>query len=469
MVDIDELIGKVRGIKKAGKFQKAKPLTEYKLNYDAFAETLEPVYFWVLDFMQENLGLGLKVEKLVDNFTASPGSGYFADIGMRATRMQEQGMKILGTINTVMRSVLNLVYDLKEFEIRLSNYDAYRSKDEKTKEAGLLSLKQIWMDRVDIRKGGASINMLSQQLDFITLRDAFMRAKNPNDVDKLDLNERVKRILKPRVAEFLDWVDRSEKELRTRYGLQKSYLKSQVNALKLYTRWVKPYLKASEELMMMNRDLSRADLVTAFNTVVLELQLLGISKFDIDSVRRAISAKEFPENFQNARLRQNLYACLFVDFSFRGLPRIASKGESTHYVHSGRTSMVLKSYVLNEDEYNLLKKEIEKSEVFEGLRLVEGVTADTLEPIHEDLMRYIDEKPEKKAKSKSIWDSLFGTSKSKKKEMERPRRETFLEKQIRELLAETKATKTAYKMYDTYKKAHGMPTPMFEFTSVPGQ
>ena len=44
MVDIDELIGKVRGLKKG---KKARPLAEHKLNYDAFAETLEPVYFWI--------------------------------------------------------------------------------------------------------------------------------------------------------------------------------------------------------------------------------------------------------------------------------------------------------------------------------------------------------------------------------------------------------------------------------------
>ena len=103
------------------------------------------------------------------------------------------------------------------------------------------------------------------------------------------------------------------------------------------------------------------------------------------------------------------------------------------------------------------------------MRLVEGITSDTLEPIHEDLIRYLDEKPEKEQKTKSIWDSVFGTVKTKKKELEKPRKETFFEKQVRELLAEPKAMKTAYKMYDTYKKAHGMATPMFEFTSLPGQ
>lgn len=472
-MDIDALIGKVRDLKKGKGFKKASPLAEFKLNYDAFAETLEPVYFWLLDFMQGKggSGMGMEVEKLVDNFAASPGGGYFADIGIRATRMQEQGMKILATINTVMRSILNLIYDLKEFEIRLKHYDALKSKDKKEKEAGLLALKQIWMDRVDIRRGTGSINMLTAQLDFVTLRDAFMKAQSPEDVDKMDLNERVKRILKPRLAEFFEWVKRSERELRNRYELQKTYLKSQVNAIKLYTRWVKPYLRAAEELRMMETGLRRPELVNAFNTIILELTLFGRSKIDINTIRKAISKKEFPQSFWNVRLRQNYYACLFIDLLFRGLPRIISRGEGSHYVHSGRVSLVLKAYALNDDELNLLRKEIEKQEIYEGLRLIERLTSETLEPIYEDLVRYMaEEKKDEKEKikeKKSFFEWLFGGEKTKKEE--KIRKETFVEKQIRKMIAEPTAIGIAWKVYDTFKKAHGMPSPVFDFVSRPGE
>lgn len=469
-MDIDALIGKVRGLKEG---EKATPLAEYNITYDAFAETLEPIYFWILDFMQETSGpaLGMEVEKLSDNFMASPGSGYFADMGARASRMQEQGMKILGTINTVMRSVLNLIYDLKEFEIRLEHYDRYKSKQEKEKEAGLLALKQIWMDKVDIKRGNGSINMLTAQLDFITLRDAFMRAKNPDGVEKLDLNERVKRILKPRLAEFLDWIERSERELRSRYDLQKVYLKSQVSSIKLYTRWVKPYLRAAEELMMQKREMSKAELVTAFDTIVLELSLFGKSKIDIKNVRKAIDAGNLPESFYNTKLRQNYYSCIFVDFSFRGLPRIASRGESTHYVHGGRAHLNFKAYTLNDDELSLLKKEIDKEEIYDGLRLVEGITSDSLIPIHDDLMKYIEkEKKKEEMPKKGFMEWLLGI-KPKEAEEAKPkiRAETFIEKQIRKIIAEIDAKNSVYKLYDIYKKAHGMPTPLFKFVSAPGE
>jgi len=216
------------------------PAEEHKLVYDSTSETLEPVYFWILDFTN-NLFDG-KVEKLVDNFTASPGSGHFAELGARATRMQEEGMKILGSVNTVLKSIMNLIYDLKEFEIRLSHYNISHSEKKEEEDTGFLALKQIWMDNVDVKRGRGSINMLAQDLNFVTLRDAFMIARTVEEVDKMDLNDRVKRILKPRLHEFLEWKKRSEVELRKRFEIEKGYLKSQVNSLKLYTRWVKPYI-----------------------------------------------------------------------------------------------------------------------------------------------------------------------------------------------------------------------------------
>ena len=64
--------------------------------------------------------------------------------------MQQQGTKILGDINTVLRSILNIIHDLKDFRTRLQGYDDLNSKDKNTSEGAKLSLKQIWLDKVDI-------------------------------------------------------------------------------------------------------------------------------------------------------------------------------------------------------------------------------------------------------------------------------------------------------------------------------
>ena len=49
---------------------KPKNLAEHSLVYDSSSETLEPVYFFILDLMNE---FGLSPEKFVDNFTSTPG------------------------------------------------------------------------------------------------------------------------------------------------------------------------------------------------------------------------------------------------------------------------------------------------------------------------------------------------------------------------------------------------------------
>src|SRR3989344_1124952 len=138
--------------------KKGSPESEHVLGYDSISETLEPIYFFILDLMGN---YGLSVEKFIDNFTSSPGSGHFGELGQRATIMQEQGSKTLATINTILRSILNLIYDLKDFNTRLKHYDELKSKDKNSKEASVLSLKQIWMDKVDISKGNSSIKAMA--------------------------------------------------------------------------------------------------------------------------------------------------------------------------------------------------------------------------------------------------------------------------------------------------------------------
>lgn len=267
----------------------------HQLIYDSPSETLEPVYFWLLNFMN-NMFSG-QVDKITDNFASSPGSGHFSEQSQKKTILQEQVMKTLGGINLVIKTIVNIVYDLKDFEIRLKHYEAANSEDKEEKEAGILALKQIWMDNVDIKRGLGSINQLSQgNLQFVTLRDGFMVAQSLKDVDKLDLNDRVKRILKPRIAEFLQWKKLSEEELKKRFNIEKNYLKSQVNTLKLYSRWIKPYLKAATQLEMSQEN--RPELVTAFNTIVLQLTLLAKRELDFNE---KLLRRELPKGIKKPK------------------------------------------------------------------------------------------------------------------------------------------------------------------------
>lgn len=447
--------------------------SSHTISYDSGAETLEPIYFFILDLMES---FGLRPEKLIDNFSSSPGSGHFSELGMKASQMQQQGSKLLGDINTVLRSVLNLIYDLKEFRIRLQSYDDVKSSDKAKAEAAILSLKQLWMDKVDIQKGNSSLKAMGLgQAGFVTLIDAFLAVKDEKDADKLDLNERVKRILKPRIHEFNDWVSKSEDELRKRYEIEKTYLKSQVNSLKLYTRWAKPYLKAARELEAKEMRREPA-LVKTFNTIILELVILGKRKINI---KGSALEGDLPSGFADDKFlkmqKRDYFSCIVIEFKFRGIPQRVS--QQSHFTFGGKADVTFKSYALNSDEIKKLDYELDESDVEDALHLIDGMTKESLEQIKDEIDYFINE-PEKDSKEKTKQKSgnnpflaLIGAynkkpEKPKEKKSDEKNKEDlkdfivkpdnwFEDEHIRPLAADT-AKETLFSLFDIYKKSHGM-------------
>ena len=443
------------------------PSAEHKLVYDSTSETLEPIYFWILDFM--NGVFRGNVTKIIDNFASSPGSGHFSELQGKASQMQQESSRVLGTVNNILKGVLNLIYDLKEFKIRLAQYDDANSKDPAKSEAGILGLKQLWMDKVDIQRGqGSILAMSSGNLNFVTLRDAFFTARSLNDVDKLDLNDRVKRILKPRIQEFFEWRKRSEQELRKRFEIEKNYLKGQVDALKLNAKWAKPYLKAAQQLASNDKLGTNPALVNIFNTVMLELTLMGQNEIDIGD---AIIGKDLPSDFKNIKMRK-YHPIVFVDFNFRGIPGKAGQ----HYVFGGKAEVTFKAYALNEEELKLLKDELENSDLADSLKLIQGMTDDSLEKLKFDINEILNDEETSKEKINSEdtnpFTALFSFFKSSKPKIKKDaeadakaklkllkekgvKPESYTEKYVRNL-AEAEAINTCFNVFEIYKKAHGM-------------
>jgi len=463
-------------IKKISKLHKKGASREWKLIYNSPFETLEPVYFWILDFM----GYPKNVDKIVDNFASSPGSGHFSELMGKATRMQEEAMKVMQTIGVLVKSIVNIIYDLRQFEIVLNDYKAANSDDKTQAEAGLIALKQRWLDNVDIKRGNTSIKgMTFSQASFATLLDAFFFVKSLKNLqeNKPDLNERVIRILEQRLLEFEKWRELSEKEMQKRYNIERVYLKSQVDSLKLYSRWARPYLKAAEELRMNDR--ANPALVTAFNTINMNVTLM---KKDEINVEKETYAKSLPRNFLDLKNARKYYACSLVEFNFRGIPQKMEQ----HYTFGGRVDVSFKAYALNQDEIDLFNYELEKSDLREALNLVKEATEDSLKEIQEDIDYFLksdDEKiKDKKLKEETEnndinpFTALLGldklkifekkqekkkdTDKEKKERIEKLQKEgikkdTYAESVIRSL-AEKNAVDFCYKIYDIYKKAHGM-------------
>ena len=435
----------------------------YSIQYDSLAEGLEPIYFWLLDFMQDPRPSGLGMDEVIkskDEYEAAVGSGFFSELGAKATRMQEQAMKMMGVINQVIRSVINLIYDLREFEIRLGTYDDLKSNDKDKRESAEIALRVLWMDQVDIKRGRGSINMLARELQFVTIRDAFIYAKSEADVENLDLNDRVKRILKSRLNEYFKWHEYSEKELRKRYNIERAYLKSQVNSLKHYTAWVKPYLIAAKKLNMTNfltkNGMENPNIVNLFNNVEIHLTLLG---------KKKVNLRDVHPQYANLKLDTDYNSCVEIEIAFRTVPRATQSAQGLVYLHSGKTNISFRAYALTDNEL----EEISKLRTEEDLELIEGMTEVSLKEIQDDIEHFLGKPEEEEKKEKPRFPNpfsgitkgfkqaikpfgmVYSTLRFKNPELGK----SFQEKKIREYALDDAKTK-CYSIYDLYKKAHGM-------------
>jgi hypothetical protein len=458
-------------VAKEAKILKGKSLSTYKLVYDSDSNQLEPVYYWLLDFMQ---GAGIKVEKITDNFMSSPGSGHFSEMGQKASVMQQQATKILADTNTLIKTIINLVYDLKEYEIRTTQYERANSDDLKKKEEGMLALKNIWLDQVDLKRGRGSIHQMAAEMGFTTLREAFLVANTTEDVKKMAgengvINDSVMRVLIPRLSEFLMWKEVSEKEIKKRFEIEKSYLKSEVESLKMYTKWARPYLKAAEELRMKGFEKDPA-LVSAFSTTKFELTLLG----------KGGSVKPDPQKFRGYKLKRDYLPIYIVSLNYRGaLAQKSTQRGDYAFGYGGRVEITFDCYALNSEELELIDKLRKEAELEDGLKLVESNTQMALEQLKEDIQKYCGEGAEEKLKkekearrNESMEDDTnpftaliklftFDFSSDKKEEKKKIsdvkdiKSDNFVEKDVR-IATINSANKLLYAIYDIYKKAHAM-------------
>ncbi len=445
------------------------PAIKYKLVYDTPGGGLEPLYFWILNFMG-----GEKARKIIDTFASSPGSGHFSELGLKKSQMQEQASRLMQTINTILRSVLNLIYDLKEFQIRLSHYDAAKSKDKAKKEAGILALKQIWMDKVDMQRGQGAINALSSgNLQFVTLRDAFLKAKDEKDVKDLDLNERVKRILMPRILEFNEWKDRSEMELRKRFEVEKTYLQSQVDSLKLQAGWARPYLDAAEKLAQDEKLSNDSAMVTAFNTVILQLTLMNTQPVSVSSgvEKNRLEKRALPESFRHIANKLRQYqGVTFVNFKFTGIPNKVGQ----NFAFGGKAEIVFEAYAMNDEEMLLFDDALKNSDLANALKLVQGMTDDSLKQLEFDIESFTGKKKDKKEKKDDTnpfaalfkWDigkkkKISDEEKLEKLKENKVKPDKYAEKYLRSIGAASSAG-NAFKIYDTFKKSLGLPAPPYK-------
>ena len=431
-------------------------ISKYYIRYDSFMQSLEPFYFWILDFVEK---LGYKVEKVNESMAASVTSAFFGEMSARRMQLEKRGMEILGTINVIIKSIINLLYDLKELDRRLKVCDDFHSNEKSKSEAADYALKRIWMDEVDVNKGNASIAVMSTKLEFVTLRDALMAAKKPEDIDKMDLNERVKRIAKSRLEEYIHWREVYEKDLRQRKQIELSYLKSQVDSLKLYARWAGPYLKAAQMIGFKDIERKKPELIQAFDQSMINLTIRGYK--EVFYYQAKLTPEGLPvkikvppkykgkkkEEWEKKYMGPKAYSVIEVEFDYRTKPVNVGYPGKGMYRFSGVCDIYFKGYAFSEEDF----KELGHLEDEEALKFIEGLATESLSTLREDLEKYLKEFEGKEVKVEEKKE----TKKKEKKKVEKIKYLTGKEK-IAYDLAKKKVAEDIYTVFDIFKIAHGL-------------
>jgi hypothetical protein len=198
--------------------------------------------------------------------------------------------------------------------------------------------------------------------------------------------------------------------------------------------------------------------------MIVELALMGKNSVD---VKDAVISGDLPPGFENKKGLRKYYPVIIIDFLFRGIPSKAGQ----HYVIGGKADVSFKAYVFNDEELELFKKKLSESDFEDSLKLVEGMTEESLGQLKVDIDEFLG--PEKK-EEKSSGDedlnpftalfSIFKSMKTSKKDKEKKKEikdkkeiksDNYAEKYIRNL-AEANAINSCFTIYDVYKKGHGM-------------
>lgn len=165
--------------------------------------------------------------------------------------------------------------------------------------------------------------------------------------------------------------------------IRRAQLRSQFEQLKIYARWLRPWLSVSGA----SEPAPTGDhvLANAFNTAQLRILLLATKEIDI---REYVSEGRFPKWFLRRRSRK-FYATVVVEFNIRAAPRRAAAGA---HGYQGQTDIKLCGYALNEPELDRLKSEFDR-QAMTRLLASAGNQIESVNTLIDSLREILDSRP----------------------------------------------------------------------------
>ncbi len=399
------------------------PISRYRLVVEKYNASLEETYHWLLQFLRHDLGYP-HVEKIYDIFSASESSGTFGNMGQRLAIQQDRAREYLIQIGALVKQLFQIVRELRIIDERLEPYSMWE-----TSKSADITLKNLYINLVENPNGQNpdSIYALARQHNFVVLPDLFLNT-HIYDLDKIDkevdngstkeFNNMVKTVLKRKLFQYINWKEKSEKELISRRAFQLKYLRQHWSVIKLYMSWIKPYLKSAARLTPDQTQLDSADLVTAFDNTILEVEVLGKKPINI-------------------RKKDNHFKVILLSFKYNSKPVLTYKPEYQQQItsHTGKVTVTFRSYSWHKDDIEAYKN-MRQQEDMGMLNSITGHVIGSYEALGEEFEKYLEEageeeavkkKEEREKEAEDAKDAALGTRKNRSRYAKWGVAEPFLE------------------------------------------
>lgn len=433
------------------------PGRRYRMHYEGYNISIEEPYFWTLHYLRYYAGFP-KIEKITDVFAASEQSSFFGAAQQRLGLQQDKVSQFMATIGKMVRELFQLVRELRILDERLSYYaDSFTSSP--SAESAEITLKGIWVDLVEQgAKNPASVYGMAREVQFTTLPDLFFgtHPKKQEDVDVVverergQFNRKVREVLKRKLRAYLAWKEHSYEELKNRRVFTLKYLRQHYESIRMYTNWVKPYLKNIQRLQMDTEKAERPDLIAAFESSMIEIEILARKP-----------GRRFNE-------------CMLIHFLFRTRPEMNYSQEyQKGPIHLGRVEIDFRAYAWDDKQVEKYKR-MRQQEDFQLLGLIDGSVKAALDSLGDELIRYLEEsgetiipkeKKEKPGAGQHLslfrgFSEIFATFKSPKKmkaqKVKKPSSTEIMHDSIERKRAASSVKKSMWTVYHHFKKQHGM-------------
>lgn len=433
----------------------------YHLLWEVYDLAIEEPYYWILRDLQSYFKM---VEKLEDSFAAAENSAFFGITQVRLGGQQEKVSQFLATTGKMIKELFQMVRELRIIDERMEYYEETEqqlkiSEPQKRSKSAEITLKGFFVDLVQGGgKNPASIFGMARELEFVTLPDLFFDAppfKSTEELDahlkslEKDFNQAVLRVLQRHLRNYMEWKKRTYSEHISRRRFMLQYLLQHFEIIKMYIVWVKPYLRHVARLTMKEKNLTSPEVITAFESSMLDIEILARSPHEIDG--------------------RGYNSCCLATFNYRTRPdmKVVQEGYQRGPVHVGKFEMWMRQYMWTDEQveaYKRLKDE-------EGLALLGDVSDSVrkaMESLGEELDRYLGEargserkreaeKPEEKTFMQKFFGDFYTPKHVKAKRPKKEKKKSKLaqadiDEELKEILDRSKWM--CWQIYKNFKKAH---------------